>query len=84
MFVITIGPLGKNWGKIVKLAAICLALLVIVIVVWRIAATMTGGAELNGAEEIIKATTSQLQGKGAQSFWQRWLGSLRLWFKFGF
>lgn len=80
MFVITIGPLGKNWGRIIRLVVICLALLLLVVLVWRIAGSLTGGA----AQEIITVTSSQLSGEGAQSFWQRWLGSLRLWFRFGF
>lgn len=84
MFVITIGPLGKNWGRIVKLAAICIVLLLLVIIAWRIAGSMTGGAEQSGTTEIITVTSSQLQREGAHSFWQRWLGSLRLWFKFVF
>lgn len=84
MFVVTIGPIGKNWGKVLKLAAIGLVLLLIVIIAWRIVGTMTDGAEQSATPEIITETMSQIGGEGALGFWQRWLGSLKLWFKFGF
>ena len=56
--------LGKNWGRIVKLAAICIVLLLLVIIAWRIAGSMTGGAEQSGTTEIITVTSSQLQREG--------------------
>ncbi len=83
MFVITIGPLGKNWGKTLKLAVIGIVLLLIVIIAWRIVGTMTEGAEQSAAPSIAE-TMSQFGEEGALGFWQRWLGSLKLWFKFGF
>lgn len=80
MFVITIGPLGKSWGKVLRFAAIGIALLLIVIIAWRIVGTMNHSA----TPEAISETMSSLGEEGALSFWQRWLGSLKQWFQLGF
>lgn len=85
MFVITIGPIGKNWGRALKLIAIGLVLLLIFVIAWRMIGTLTRvESDQSVAPEVIRDTMSQLSGGGALSFWQRWLGSLRQWFEFGF
>lgn len=84
MFVVTIGPIGRNWGRVLQFAAIVIVLLLIVLIAWRVLGTMTGGVERSATPHAISETMSNLGEQGASSFWQRWLGSLKQWLRFGF
>jgi flagellar biogenesis protein FliO len=84
MFVITIGPLHKQWGKIIKLLALGVVLLLIVLVAWRIMGSMSQPAptpsDSEGTGQAL-ATYGQNLGSG---FWQRFLNALQHWFKYEF
>lgn len=81
MFVVTIGPLSKQWGRIIKIVAIGVALLLIGLVAWRflgrVPATEQGEAGLG--QEI--ATFGKNFGMG---LWQRFLNAIEQWLKYGF
>lgn len=82
MFFITIGPLSKHWGRIIKVIAIGVVLLLIVVVAWQVMGTMSGaGAGDVGSQGPALATFGS---KFGSSFWQRFMNALEQWFKVGF
>ncbi|HBK85869.1 MAG TPA: hypothetical protein DDZ53_07565 [Firmicutes bacterium] len=84
MFVLTIGPIGRSWGKVLRFAAIIIVLLLIVLIAWRVLGTMTANVEQGSTPGVISETMSRWGEQEAGNFWQRWLGSLKQWFRFGF
>lgn len=82
MFVITIGPLGKYWGRIIKFTAIGVVLLLIALVAWQVMGSMSG-AGIGDVGTPGQALTT-LGSKFGSSFWQRFMNGLQQWFKVGF
>ncbi|NLY54674.1 MAG: hypothetical protein GX060_08705 [Firmicutes bacterium] len=83
MFIV-IGPIGKRWGKLLRLAAIGIVLLLIALIAWRIMGMMAGGREADIFLDTVQRTMSNWGETGNGNFWQRWVGSLQRWFSLGF
>ncbi len=80
MFVVTIGPLSKQWGRIIKIVAVGVALLLIALVAWRFLGRVpTEQGEAGLGQEI--ATFGKSFGL---SLWQRFLQAVEQWLRYGF
>lgn len=82
MFVITIGPIGKYWGRMVKILAIGVVLLLIALVAWRVMGSMSGAGP--GGPEGPGQALATFGGKLGAGFWQRFMSAVEQWFKQGF
>lgn len=81
VFVITIGPLKKSWIRILKLALVLLAVILLLFFLWRYVGPLLGGRE--SRIPVAPGAALGLEGTSV-SFWQDWLTSVRLWLKLGF
>ncbi|MGI6357306.1 MAG: hypothetical protein ACOX2K_01225 [Bacillota bacterium] len=82
MFVITIGPLGKQWGRVLKVVAIAIALLLVALVAWKVfgsPAALEPDSTAGLGEDV--ATFSRSLGS---NLWQRFLNGMEQWFRYGF
>lgn len=89
MFVITIGPIGKRWGTAIKLTALGIVILLLALIIYQVVAPAfapvaiphSGGGGSGTDGEALPTTA----GAGAgYSFWDRFLGTLQTWFRYGF
>ncbi len=81
MFVITIGPIGKKWGKTIKYGAIAIVLLLVALVAWQVVSAGRTPTELPSPEDLQAVTGGVTTGT---SFWQRFTETLQRWFTGGF
>lgn len=82
MFVVTIGPLSKHWGRILKVLAIGVVLLLIALVAWKLLGSMGGAVpdEPQSAGQVL-ATFGRNLGSG---WWNRFLYAIQQWLSYGF
>lgn len=83
MFVITLGPIGKRWGRWLKIAGIGIVLLVVVLVVWRLTQAVPNDSTDSVDPVVIRQTMSTLGHKLEGSFWQRIFHSMQVWLQDG-
>lgn len=81
MFVVTIGPLSKHWGRIIKILAIGVVLLLIALVAWKVMGGIPGSEQGQPGLGQELATWGRNLGS---SLWQRFLYALEQWFRYGF
>lgn len=80
MFVVTIGPLNKQWGRIIKIVAIGVVLLLIALVAWRFLGRVPAEQGEAGLGQEI-ATFGRNFGLG---LWQRFMQAVEQWLRYGF
>lgn len=81
MFVITIGPVGKKWGKAIKYGAIAVVLLLVALIAWQFISASRAPATLPSPDDVQAITGSV---NTSASFWQRFAETLQRWFSGGF
>ena len=82
MFVVTIGPLGKQWGRVLKVLAVALVLLLVALVAWKLFGSPAAvePESMVGLGEDVAAFGRSL----GSNLWQRFLSGMEHWFRYGF